>query len=119
MKTILAVIGVIMLSCSLVSAHAMAEKAEPKVGSTVSKAPTQVRIWFSEEIEPAFSKIQVYGPDGKEVDKGDTHVDAKEKKLLIVSLNAQLGVGVYRVHWQVVSVDTHRTHDEFKFVVKP
>ena len=118
MKTAIAVIGVILLACSIVSAHAMAEKSEPKVGSTVSKAPTEVRIWFTEEIEPLFSRIQVYGPDGKEVDKGDSHVDVKEKKLLIVSLNAQLGAGTYRVHWQVVSVDTHRTHDEFKFVVK-
>ena len=119
MKIAIAVIGVILMSCSIVSAHAMAEKSEPKVGSTVAKAPAQVRIWFSEEIEPAFSKIEVYGPDGKEVDKGDTHVDAKEKKLLVVSLKAELGAGTYRVHWQVVSVDTHRTHDEFKFVVKP
>ena len=117
MKTLFAVI-VVLSYASLASAHAMVERSEPRVGSEVGKAPPQVRIWFSEEVEPAFSKIQVFAADGKEVDKKDTHVDAKEKKLLIVSLAEHLGPGTYRVHWQVVSVDTHRTHDQFKFVVK-
>ena len=99
--------------------HATAERSEPKVGSELTKAPTEVKIWFSEGVEPAFSLIQVFAPDGKEIDKKDTHVDPKDKRVLIVSLPAHLFPGSYRVHWQVVSIDTHRTQNDFKFVLKP
>jgi methionine-rich copper-binding protein CopC len=108
----------LLCRAAFASAHATAEKSEPRVGSEISKPPAQVKIWFSEEVEPAFSRIQVFAPDGKEVDKHDTRTDPKDKRLLIVSLPEILPPGTYRVHWQVVSVDTHRTHDEFKFVLK-
>lgn len=98
-------------------AHAALDRAEPKVGADVSKSPAEIRIWFTQHPEPAFSKIQVFGPDGKEVDKKDSHVDEKDKSLLIVSL-PQLPAGSYKVHWDVVSLDTHRTRGDFKFTVK-
>ena len=99
-------------------AHAMADHSEPRVGSELSRPPTLVKIWYTQEVEPAFSKIQVFGPDGKEVDNKDTHVDPQDHHILMVSL-PPLPQGSYRVHWQVVSVDTHRTQNDFKFIVKP
>jgi methionine-rich copper-binding protein CopC len=112
------VLGLSLLAFpALASAHAALDKAEPKVGSDVSKPPAEVKIWFTQHPEPAFSKIQVFGPDGKEVDKKDSHVDEKDKSLLIVSVE-QLPPGTYKVHWDVVSLDTHRTRGDFKFTVK-
>jgi methionine-rich copper-binding protein CopC len=104
--------------CELVSAHAFLDHAEPRVGSKVSLAPTEVKIWFTQELEPAFSLIKVLESNGNEVDKKDSHQDGTDKKLLIVSLNT-LGAGEFEVVWQVVSVDTHRTQGDFKFHVTP
>ena len=104
--------------CELASAHAFLDHAEPRVGSKVSTAPTEVKIWFTQELEPAFSSIKVFDANGSEVDKKDTHQDDADKKLLIVSLSA-IGAGEYKVAWQVVSVDTHRTNGDFKFHVTP
>jgi len=98
-------------------AHAFLDHAEPKVGSTVTNSPTEVKIWFTQELEPAFSSIEVQNAQGKEVDKKDVHVDAKDKSLLEVSL-PQLPAGTYTVAWHVVSVDTHRTQGHFEFTVK-
>lgn len=103
---------------SIARAHAFLDRADPRVGSTTSKAPSEVRIWFTQRLEPAFSNIQVFDAEGKEVDKRDTHLDPNEKSLLIVSL-PELAVGAYKVSWHVVSVDTHRTQGDFKFTVKP
>jgi methionine-rich copper-binding protein CopC len=103
---------------SIASAHAFLDHAEPRVGSTTGKAPSEVRIWFTQRLEPAFSKIQVFDAQGKEIDKRDTHVDPKEKNLLRVSL-PELPAGTYKVSWRVVSVDTHRTQGDFKFTVEP
>jgi len=104
--------------CELAQAHAFLDHAEPRVGSKVSPAPTEVKIWFTQELEAAFSSIKVFDASGNEVDKKDTHQDDANKKLLIVSLTT-LPPGEYKVAWQVVSVDTHRTNGDFKFHVTP
>jgi methionine-rich copper-binding protein CopC len=104
--------------CELAQAHAFLDHAEPRVGSKISAAPAVVKIWFTQELEPAFSSIKVFDASGSEVDKKDTHQDDADKKLLIVSLNS-LPAGEYKVVWQVVSVDTHRTNGDFKFHVTP
>src|SRR3954466_9137331 len=119
MKTKFSFLVVVLFCCVWASAHARPERSEPKVGSEISKPPVEVRIWFDEEVNPAMSWIHVLAPDGKEVDKKDTHQDAKDKKLLIVSLPLRLPPGTYQVQWQAYSVDGHRTHDQFKFVLKP
>jgi copper resistance protein C len=98
-------------------AHAFLDHAEPKVGSTVTNSPTEVKIWFTQQVEPAFSSVQVQDAQGKEVDKKDVHVDIKDKMLLEVSL-PQLSAGTYTVIWHVVSVDTHRTQGRFEFTIK-
>jgi copper resistance protein C len=98
-------------------AHAFLDHAEPKVGSTVTNSPAKVKIWFTQELEPAFSSIQVQNAQGKEMDKKDAHLDAKDRSLLEVSL-PQLPSGTYTVTWHVVSVDTHRTQGRFEFTIK-
>ncbi len=104
--------------CEFASAHAFLDHAEPRVGSKVSASPDAVKIWFTQELEAAFSSIKVFDSSGNEVDKKDTHQDDKEKKLLMVSLST-LPPGEYKVVWQVVSVDTHKTNGDFKFKVAP
>src|SRR5438094_2331608 len=93
-------------------AHAFLEEANPGVGSTIQTSPSEVRIRFTENIEPAVSSIQVFDASGKEVDKRDLHLDRSDHALLHVSL-PQLGAGIYKVVWRVVSVDTHVTNGKF------
>ena len=96
-------------------AHAFLQGAEPAVGSTLQTSPKEIRIRFTENIEPAVSSIQVFdGSSGKEVDKRDLHLDRSDQALLHVSLR-QLGAGTYKVVWRVVSVDTHVTNGSFTF----
>jgi copper resistance protein C len=98
-------------------AHAFLDHAEPKVGGTVASSPPEIKIWFTQELEPAFSTIEVQDAQGNEVDKKDVHLDDKDKTLLIVSV-PPLPDGTYSVTWHVTSVDTHRTQGHFEFTVK-
>jgi methionine-rich copper-binding protein CopC len=100
------------------SAHAFLDHADPGVGSQVSKSPAQVKIWFTQQPEHAFSTIKVLNSDGKQVDKNDTRTDPDDTKALIVSLPA-LPPGTYKVVWKVLTSDTHRTEGSFKFSIKP
>ena len=98
-------------------AHAFLDHAEPKVGSTLAASPSVVKIWFTEELEAAFSKIRVYDAKGTEVDKKDVAVDAADKSLMTVSVPT-LPPGTYKVAWSAVAVDTHHTTGTFTFTVQ-
>lgn len=97
-------------------AHAFLEHAVPDVGGKVAHSPNEVRIQFTEAVESAFSKIQVFDSSGQEVDKGDVDRDSSNHKLLKVSL-PPLAAGTYKVVWRVVSVDTHVTKGSYTFRV--
>src|SRR5215475_11000566 len=116
MKRIVIFFSILVAASARLEAHAFLKNAEPGVGSTVQTPPSEVRIRFSESIEPAFSSIQVFNASGKEVDKRDLHLDRSDHALLHVSL-PQLDAGIYKVVWRVVSVDTHVTNGNFTFRV--
>ena len=110
-------IAVLMVSFFFVrfaEAHAFLDHADPKVGSTVHDSPLQVRVWMTENLEPAFSKLQVFDPKGNEVDKKDTKVDGAT---MAVSL-PKLPAGTYHVSWVAVATDTHRTSGSFNFTIQ-
>jgi methionine-rich copper-binding protein CopC len=98
-------------------AHAQLEKATPAVGGTVA-SPSEIRLEFSEGVEPKFSKISVTGPAGA-VPLGAAKTDPGNPAVLIAPISKTLAAGVYKVHWQAVSVDTHHTQGTFEFTVKP
>jgi copper resistance protein C len=106
----------VLADSARLEAHAFLKDAAPAVGSTVQTSPNEVRIRFTENIEPAFSKIQVFNASGNEVDKRDVHLDPSDHALLHVSL-LHLRAGTYKVVWRVVSVDTHVTNGDFTFRV--
>lgn len=97
--------------------HAFPDHSDPQAGSIVTVAPTQVRIWFDGELEPAFSSIRVHNASGQRVDKGDGHVESTNPTLLEVSLPS-LPTGNYHVFWSVVARDGHRTEGDYTFTVK-
>ena len=106
----------IALAAAGAHAHAFLEHADPRVGSQVPAAPVEVKLWFTEPIEGAFSTLTVTDANGQRVDRADARVDASDKMLLRVSLQG-LRPGAYTVHWRVVSIDTHVTQGEFVFRV--
>jgi methionine-rich copper-binding protein CopC len=103
---------------SLAHAHAFLDHALPAVGSAVRASPVQVKLWFTQTLEPAFSTAQVFDRGGKRIDKADAQVDRADATLLSVSV-PKLAPGTYRVKWRVLSVDTHVTEGDFTFDVAP
>src|SRR5215468_12008960 len=99
-------------------AHAFLDHAAPAVGSVARVAPSEVRLVFTQALEPAFSTLQVLDAGGKRVDTGDVHVDRANATVFAVSL-PQLPVGKYRVKWRVLSVDTHVTEGDYTFEIAP
>jgi copper resistance protein C len=103
----------LLLATSGASAHAMLDHAEPRVGNKVATPPHEVTLWFTQNLEPAFSTITVTDSAGKRVDTGKTLVSGSR---MSVSLRPG-GSGTYHVKWHVISVDTHATDGSFTFQV--
>ncbi|SRR6266404_2321231 len=99
-------------------AHAFPNQAAPPVGGTVPASPKEIRLTFSEGIEPRFSGIDLAADDGRTVATGAATVDPANDKQLVLAV-PPLVPGRYRVRWHVVSVDTHRTEGEYSFAVGP
>jgi len=98
-------------------AHAFLDHAEPAVGSTVDSPVTEIKIWFTEKLEPAFSQLQLLDRHGKPVTQNRATVDSSDPSLLTLSVPA-LAPGQYKVNWKVMSVDTHMTVGNFSFTVR-
>jgi methionine-rich copper-binding protein CopC len=78
----------------------------------VSSSPSQVALYFTEQIEPKFSGAEIRNAAGTRVDTG-TDISGKVIHLSVGALSP----GTYSVSWHVTSVDTHKTHGSFSFTV--
>ncbi len=94
-------------------AHAMLDHASPIVGSSLASAPREVALTFTQNLEAAFSSVEVTDGNGARVDQGKPQVSGNTMRIGLKSLPA----GTYRVRWQVLSIDTHKTEGSFTFSV--
>jgi hypothetical protein len=99
-------------------AHAQLDKAAPAVGSAVAP-PAEIRLKFSEGVEPRFSTIALSSETGAAAPLGAPSLDPADDSVLIAKVAKTLAPGVYTVTWHAVSVDTHKTQGSFDFTVKP
>lgn len=102
----------------LAFAHAHLKSQAPAADATVA-APAELRLVFSEGIEPSFSSITLTTADGHAVKLGDLQTATGDNKTLVVAPAAPLGAGTYQVKWQVLSVDTHKSSGDYRFTVGP
>ena len=106
------------LAATQAFAHAQLEKSTPPVGGTVHSAK-EIRLEFSEGVEPRFTKVELTRGDGSVVQLGAQHVEGADKNVLVVPTINALAPGAYTVHWHAVAVDTHHTQGDFSFTVQP
>ena len=65
----LAVVAVALGAALAARAHAFLDHASPSVGSAVPTPPAIVTLWFTQDLEPAFSDVTVTNQAGQRVDE--------------------------------------------------
>jgi methionine-rich copper-binding protein CopC len=108
--------AVVMGTAQPARPHAFLDHASPAVGSSVPASPPVVTLWFTQDLEPAFSDVTVTNEAGQRVDLGSARIPQGSPAELQIGLK-QLPPGTYLVSWHVVSVDTHPTEGTFTFEV--
>jgi len=106
-----------VLGAGFALAHSGLQRAEPPVESTLKRPPKELKLYFSERLEPAYSRVRVEDGQGARVDRDDSRVDRSNPLLLRVTL-PPLAPGTYTVMWRVLSVDSHITEGRFTFRVE-
>ena len=100
-------------AASWAQAHAFLDHASPRVGST-GAAPDHIELWMTEDLEPAFSSVQVFDAQKQQVDKKDDKISGSTMTVSLPRLTA----GTYLVKWKAVATDTHHTNGTFNFTVQ-
>ena len=110
-------LGALVLTAGVASAHAVLQRAEPRVESRLKRPPDEVKLYFSERLEPAYSTVRIVNDRGEQVDRRDSRVDRADPTLLRVTL-PPLPPGAYTVVWRVVAIDADVTEGAFKFRIE-
>ncbi len=110
------------------SAHAILLRSDPAKDAVLKVPPHEVRMWFSEDLNPAFSTTSVVNASnarasnintpGQRVDNRDAHVSPSDTKEMDVTLPANLPPAAYIVLYQTDSAeDGHILRGSFIFYV--
>jgi copper transport protein len=98
--------------------HASLLATQPQASGVLAHPPTEVRLTFSERIEPRFAVISVTDADGTQQTAGGPARAADDSDTIFVPLH-RIPQGWYLVWWRVISADGHPVRGAFTFAVGP
>jgi copper transport protein len=93
-----------------VSGHAVPVSSDPAPNATLSEAPHEVVIRFSERVDARASRLEVLDGHGQRVDHGDATVPPSDPWRYRVGIHG-VADGVYTVAWRVLSADDGHVTD--------
>ena len=99
-------------------AHAALLRTVPEASRTINTAPPEVRLTYSEPIEPRFAIVSVTDAAGRQVTSGPP-ADAPGSPQTLVTPLEHVPEGWYLVFWRVISADGHPVRGAFTFAVGP
>jgi copper transport protein len=99
-------------------AHAALLQTVPLASRTINTAPTEVRLRYSEPVEPRFAIVSVTDAAGRQVTDGNPSTAPGSPQTLVTPLR-RVPEGWYLVFWRVISADGHPVRGAFTFAVGP
>src|SRR5690606_13567984 len=110
-------IAVLLLIHGPSQAHANLIQSDPPANAVLPDPPQEIRLWFTEPLEPDFSQITLRDQAGSPLDSFSSFIDTADAKQMVVPID-HLPDGLYTVSWRVVSTaDGHSTEGSFSFTV--
>ncbi len=107
-----------LLSASESYAHAKLVKSDPGRRAVIKTSPKEIRLWFNEKLEAAYSSATLSEGSGKTIATAPATITNDDPKRMTLTIDKLLP-GVYRVKYRVLSVDGHVVDSSFTFTVQP
>jgi copper transport protein len=98
--------------------HAALLATQPQASGVLAQPPTQVRLTYSERIEPRFAVISVTDAQGNPQMVGSPATAPDDENSIFIKVHT-LKQGWYLVWWRVISADGHPVRGAFTFAVGP
>lgn len=105
------------LGISEAAAHSRLVKSDPSARAVIETAPKEMKLWFNENIEPAFAKIWIVAAAGKQTPL-TSRGDSSDPHLLVITLPDDLPPGPVNIGYHVLSVDGHVVDDKLTFTIR-
>ena len=107
----------VVVFVSPVQAHANLSRSNPPANGVLASSPEEIRLWFTEPLEPEFSSITIRDSNGEELPLPAVTI-SPDAPLEMALKPDNLSDGTYTLSWKVVSTaDGHATHGSFPFAV--
>lgn len=120
LRRMLPLVVFILASSAVAFAHLKVDKTFPVTGATVTTAPTQIQVWFSQAPTVAVSGLTLEGPSGK-VELGKVTAgmaDGKTDHSVVAHIVGPVAPGAYTVNWRTSGADGHILTGTFEFTFK-
>jgi len=99
------------------AAHANLVRSTPAAGAVLETAPPTIQLEFSEELDPSFSRVQLFNSQYQLIEPGPGEVAAANPKVMRLII-PDLARGSYTAIWRVRSAaDGHITEGSIPFGV--
>jgi copper transport protein len=99
-------------------AHAALLRTVPEASRTINQAPQEVRLSYSEPVEPRFAIVSVTDAEGRQVTSDEPAAAPGAPQTLVTPLR-RVPEGWYLVFWRVISADGHPVRGAFTFAIGP
>ncbi|HVO43754.1 MAG TPA: copper resistance protein CopC [Aggregatilineales bacterium] len=110
-------LGVGLLGVHMALAHALLDHSSPSANEVLASPPQEIRLWFTEGLEPQFSHFKLLDTKGQTVNAPPSQVDPKDATQMFMN-PGHLPDGLYVVLWNSVSAtDGHAATGSFEFTI--
>ena len=124
MKTLLQATALLLVMGAMTAAtpsgadvlHFALERSTPEADASVA-APSEIRLWFTQEPQDGTTSIRVVEADDAGVHVTEAAQDAEDPTSFYVQLHGTLPPGTYTVSWRGMGQDGHVVRDSFQFSV--
>ena len=107
----------LIMQINHVWAHASLVKSDPPRRASLSESPSQIQLWFNEEIEAAYASVKVLDSSEKSVSAAEPKAVQDDPKSVVLALPT-LAPGSYKVQFRVLSIDGHVVESSYGFRIK-
>jgi methionine-rich copper-binding protein CopC len=112
------VLGLLTAFTVGLAAHLSVLKTMPADESNVSVPPERVQVWFNQQPSPRISRLELRGPDGRDMELGKLEVHSEDRSIS-APVPAALPPGTYEATWRAAGDDGHVMRGTFSFTVEP
>lgn len=108
-------LGVVALAAIPYAKHTHLERSEPGADSTVTVAPTAIKLWFSEAVQIRVTTLRVLRTDSVALDLAPARMGTGPRAPVILDIHGTVAPGRYTVAWRTMSRDGHPVSGTFAF----